>query len=359
MDELKKYVSNTVISNGNQFAFTNGDPEEKHTGLLFIKVYKGGTFPYVFAYSSVLDSTFGDGKSSHCNEVCPKWILHSLQVAPVSTCEPEEAEKADFRQVLFSGKETAVIENERLLFSDPTELTTEKGQYICLKTVFSGERIPHHEESLIPKFVSQNGRWTASVRVPVPVFTGVKRKVNKRVAFIGDSITQGLGTEFNACRYYAAYLADMLGEENAYWNLGIGYARGSDAATRGVWLTKAAANDVVTVCFGVNDILQGHSAEEVINDIGEIVTFLKERGCTVILQTVPPFDYDAQHAGVWRKVNEALAERFSDRVDELFDTVPVLSADGDSPVSRYGSHPNGQGHLVWAQNLAPVIRKYI
>ncbi|MCQ2462272.1 MAG: SGNH/GDSL hydrolase family protein [Clostridia bacterium] len=359
MDKLKKYASNTVLSNGNQFFFINADPEEKTTGLIFIKVYRGGTFNYVFAYSSILDSTFADGKKSRCNFICPKWTIHSLEAAVVDTCEPEKSEKSVFKKVLFGANEAVDIENRELLFSDPVELTAASGQYICLKTVFSGEKIPNHEESLVPKFVFRDGKWRSSVHIPVPVFTGIEASVKKRVGFIGDSITQGLGTEFNAYRYYSAYIADILGDEYAYWNLGIGYARGSDAATGGIWLKKAGYNDIVAVCFGVNDILQGHTADEIKKDILKIVTQLKSRDCTVILQTVPPFDYDRRNTVTWNSVNAYIKTELNTVADEIFDTVPFLSADGSSPVSKFGSHPNGEGHLVWAKALAPVLKKYL
>ena len=94
-------------------------------------------------------------------------------------------------------------------------------------------------------------------------FHGRSAAGKARIAFIGDSITQGCGTTYNGYKQYAAVAAGRLGEDYAFWDLGLGYARGSDAATDGIWLYKAKQNDLVSVCFGVNDILQGHSAGEV------------------------------------------------------------------------------------------------
>lgn len=350
-----KFVSNTLAANGNQTVFFP-DGEGPETGVVFLKVFAGGAYDYIFAYSDTLDSTFADGSASACNDVCPPWRILSLSAAATSSLSVRDA---DFTPVLFGGREETTVGSPTVL-SDPVRLDVPEDGYLCLKLTFAGEKLPYHEESIMPVFRLTEDGLQPDKKVPLPVFTGVRRSVNKRVGFLGDSITQGCGTPVNGYGYYAAYLSALLGKENAYQDLGLGYARASDAATDGIWLRKAKQNDVVTVCFGVNDILQGHPEETVKADLKTIVEKLKEAGCTVILQTVPPFDYGETHEKIWRNVNGYIRGELSRIADAVFDDVPVLSADGkDCPQSKYGAHPSAEGHKVWAEALRDTVGKFL
>ena len=357
-DIFKNYVSATLASNGNQTFFFPENESEILTGMVFIKIYKGGKFNFIFSYSGVIDSTFADGNVSRCNDICKGWKIHSLRAAAADSCDPDIAEKLNFKTVTFNGKSSVTVDKD-LIFSDPVEINAEKDSYICLKTEFSGYCVPHHEESIIVLF-RKNNNWEASSKVPVPVFTGIDRTVRKRIAFIGDSITQGIGSDFNSYKHYAACTAVLLGGENSYWDLGLGFARGSDAASDGIWLEKAKQNDIISVCFGVNDILKNHTEEELKKDLKTIVEKLKKAGLKVIIQTVPPFDYDSRNAEIWRNVNKYIRTELSETADAVFDNNPILCEDGkDSPKAKYGGHPNNTGHRLWAEALAECIKNII
>lgn len=359
MNIFKKYVSNTLASNGNQTFFEPENPRLAECGMVFIKVFKGGKFPYVFAFSGVLDSTFGDGSKSVRNYVCPPWKIHSIGYTVTDNAEPNEAEKNDFMPLTFDGSISKHINGERLVFTDPTEISVEKNQFICLKITFSGERIPCHEESIIALYRKFSDGWKLSPRVPVPVFTGVERVAKKRIAFIGDSITQGIGTQFNSYMHYAARIAEAIGDEYAFWDLGIGYARGADAATDDMWLEKAKQNDIISVCFGVNDMFQGRTVEQIIKDLTTLVETLKKAGLKVIIQTVPPFDYNEPHTSMWCAMNEYITSELAEKADGYLDTVEFLSIDGSSPKAKYSGHPNNEGNAVWAEKLLPIIKDLI
>lgn len=359
MNIFEKYVSNTLASNGNQTFFESENPSIAECGMVFIKVFKGGKLPYVFAFSGVLDSTFSDGSKSVCNDVCPPWKIHSIGYTVTDTAEPCEAEKNDFMPLTFDGSISKLINGERLVFTDPTEISAEKNQFICLKITFSGERVPCHEESIIAIYRRFSDCWKLSPKVPVPIFTGVERSVRKRIAFIGDSITQGIGTQFNSYMHYAARIAETFGDEYSFWDLGIGFARGADAATDGVWLERAKQNDIITVCFGVNDIFRGRTVEQIINDLTALVDTLKKAGLKVVIQTVPPFDYNEPYTSMWHAVNEYITSELADKADGYLNTVEFLSEDGNSPRAKYGGHPNNEGNALWAEKLLPIINSLI
>lgn len=360
MNVFEKYVSNTLASNGNQTFFEPENPKRVECGMVFIKVFKGGNFPYIFAFSGVIDSTFGDGSRSVCNYLCPPWKIHSIGYAVTDTAEPSEAEKKDFMPLTFDGSLSKCINGEKLVFTDPKEISAEKNQYICLKITFSGERVPCHEESIVAIYRRLSDGWKLSPRVPVPVFTGVERNVKKRIAFIGDSITQGIGTQFNSYMHYAARIAEALGDDYAFWDLGLGYSRGADAATDGAWLERAKHNDVITVCFGVNDMFHDRTAEQITDDLNTLIDAFKNAGLKVVIQTVPPFDYNEPFTSIWRTVNKNISTELANKADGYLNTVDFLSEDGKaSPKAKYGGHPDNNGNAVWAENLLPIIKKLL
>ena len=144
----------------------------------------------------------------------------------------------------------------------------------------------------------------------------------------------------------------MLSDENAFWNIGIGYARAYDAASDGVWLYKAKQNDWVFLCLGVNDTCRDRSAEDIIGSLSKIVRILKAEGIKILIQTVPPFDYNPERKKVWDEVNAYIREVLSKEVDAFFDCVPVLGKSEEEPhIAKYGGHPDDEGCLVWAKAL--------
>ena len=355
MDIYKNFVSGTLASNGNQRILRSSRKNAVRTGCVFIRVSAGGEYEYTFAFSDAIDSTFGNGNDSHCNDLCTGWKINSLQYAVTSGAASADVKCAEFAPLYFGGEKSAAVNG--IINTDPVRINVQKDAYICLKICFSGKKVPYHHESTIALFRKAGRGWKESPELPVPVFTGVKRQVKRRVGFIGDSITQGCGTTKNGYKQYAAVAAQKLGEDFAFWDMGLGYARGSDAATDGGWLNRAKQNDITCVCFGVNDILQGHDADTVKKDLETIVDRLKEAGVKVILQTVPPFDYDEKNTETWLEINRYIKSELREKADAVFDTSEILSADGvDTPRSKYGSHPNDEGHRVWGEKLAETIK---
>ncbi len=152
----------------------------------------------------------------------------------------------------------------------------------------------------------------------------------------------------------------MLGEDYAFWDIGIGYGRASDAASDGAWLFKVKQNDVVVVCYGVNDIIQGQSAKQIKSDLTYIVETLKKENITVAIQTVPPFDYVGEKIEIWNNVNEYIRNELSKKADMMFDIAPYLAkSKGEPHLTKYGDHPNEEGCRIWAEALYPQLKQLI
>jgi len=355
MKYFEKFVSNTLAACGNQSFFTE-DGEKIITGRVYCRVFAGGKFPYSLLYSNIMDSTYSDGSHSHKNLVCDEWTIHSIKVGVTNSVEPSEVPSGRLTNLTVDGNFSKTVAPGEFFSTDPVTLDAQKGQYICIEISFSGKTIPFHQESVIPIFRLGADGWTRDVCVPVPGMVGCAREVEKRVLFMGDSITQGCGTEWNSYTHFGSVIADKIGEKYAFWDIGIGYGRADDAASDGAWLYKAKQNDVAIVCYGVNDIYQGFTAAKIVKNLGVIVDKLNERGIKVILQTPPPFDYAGANLKKWHYVNKKIKTELANRVYAVIDTVPILARNLENPqFPAYGGHPNAEGHRKWAEKILPTV----
>ncbi len=370
IDMFETYFSNTVAGSGNQHFFVL-DKSKSQTGRVFYKITAAGEYNYSVMFSNIIDSTFADGAQSHKNLVCKSWkILEAKVCACDKTIIPNNFTKDavanainstafDFTSLTFGGNTHKEVAPGELFFSDPVRLNFEKGDYFCLEITFSGEMIPYHEETLLPVFVKGEAGWSYSRLMPFAGMIGCDRPITEQIGFIGDSITQGCGTPFNAYTHWCAVFADMFGENYAYWNLGLGYGRADDMASDGAWAFKAKQNDTLFVCYGVNDINQGFSEKQIINNLTRIVDILKKENKRVILQTIPPFNYEEDKIAIWKNVNSYIKNELAKKVDFVFDVVPVLQKSGEGPhMARFGPHPDEEGCRLWAEKLYEEIIKF-
>lgn len=346
---------------GNQSFFTPSDPSVPLVARAFFRLEVGGEHEYSLLFSNIIDSTYADGRHSARNRICAPWRIEGARVCLSAECDcyglPEDKGWIPLR---FGGDLCRDVAPGEFFASDAITLSPRPHEYLCLELTFSGKEIPYHEESLLPIFAKEGDGWTPTKRMPLPGMIGCRRSVERRVGFIGDSITQGCGTPHNSYTHYGARIAGALGDRYSYWDLGLGYGRANDAASLGAWFYKAKHLDVITVCFGVNDILQGFSPEQTKKDLYTLVTSLKAAGVTVLLQTIPPFGYQGEKIAHWKALNTYILTELAPLVDEVFDVVPLLGLGGEfSHIARYGDHPNAEGHRVWSEALAPVLMKLL
>ena len=368
MSWFDSYTSNTCAGSGNQLTFDS----EKRTGRVYYQIYAGGAYPYSILFSNTVDSTFADGSLCRRNVQGGNWEILEARAAVCpgtalgADVESDAAAQAvnnlelSFVPLTFGGQGTKQVAPGEFFTSDPVELSFEKMDYLCLELTCAGTGIPYHEESQLPVYVRDGENWHYCKHMPFASMVGCARPVKKRIGYLGDSITQGCGTGVNTYRHWNAVLAEKLGPDYAHWNLGIGYGRGSDAATDGVWLYRAKQNDVVIVCYGVNDIL--HDIREPAGeaklkaDLEKIVDCLNAAGAKVVLQTVPPFDYAGEQIGIWRRVNDYIRNTLAQKVAMVFDDVPHLCLDEKQPhMSKFGPHPDAAGCAVWADALYDAL----
>lgn len=379
-DFLHIYSSNTLAASGNQTLFYSD--QRQYTGRIFYKIRTGGRYNYAFLYSDIIDSTFNDGTVSRAGTVCGGYTIHSLR-AGICRCAdfesfnrafPSDPERliemspdkkdnalcvADFTDITFDGCASRVIEAGTYALTDPVSLCFENGDFLCLEITYSGTKVPYHNETIISTYIKNGDAWKESKLMPFPAIVGYDRPISKRIAYIGDSITQGSGTPLNSYTHWCAVVSGKLDESIAAWNLGFGFARAYDAASDGSWLYKAKQNNAVCVCFGVNDILRGRTAAELKLDLKIIVERLIENGVKVLVQTPPPFDYNASLTEIWEDVCEYILTELPQMGCAVFDNREILGKKESLNMSAYGDHPNSEGCKKWGESLVPAVNELL
>jgi lysophospholipase L1-like esterase len=354
---LKQYTSATLAAGGIHMLFKSDG--ETRTGRVYNKLYVEGTYDFSFLFSCVTDSTFADGAEIVRDMPAGSWTVYSASVAVSDTADPDK-DKAPRTRLSFDGKSTKNVASGEAFTTDPVRLDVKKGQYLGIELTYAGRLLPCHRESIVPVFRQTPEGWVPDPDMPIPSMTGCSREVSMRVCFWGDSITQGIGTPFDSYMYYAARTAELIGYSGiAYWNIGMGWARADDAAADGIWMEHARQNDVVSVCFGVNDLQNGFTGEELIENLIRIVSSLKKAGCSVLVQTVPPFGNDPEFEKKRQIVNRFILNDPGLGADAVFDCGKILGKPDAPHLARYGDHPDAEGCRLWAEALAPVLRKLI
>ncbi len=357
---FQKMVSNTLAGSSSQTMFKPENANQEYIGRVFYKIFAGGEYNYSFLFSGSTDSSFPLANVTPADYYITDWEITFARVGKCKSCTMESFEEiTDFKPLTFDGQKCFKVITPTLFCSDEIKLNFEKDDYLCLEIGYKGKEIPHHYENTIPAFVKTNEGWTACHQAVFACMIGCDRKVEKRIAYLGDSITQGLGAGYNEYKHWNAVLSEKLGDKYAYWNLGIGYGRANDCAKDKLWLFKARQSDIVVVCYGVNDIFRVNDVATTKNDYLKIANELKASGCTVIFQTIPPFDFSYATLDMYKELNSYIKTQIASIVDGIFDISPILTQDLEEGQAKFGGHPNQEGCKLWAENLYPLIKEMV
>ena len=367
-----KYVSNVPLGSGTNYILDSREPRRYRVRAYFRPIMSG-EFNWRIYYMNSVNSTFAGGTTAWRNRSGGKIKLLSAYLADGGeidgrefadgASEPEMLDGA--RQLTFNGAESTELEPDDEVWSDELSLNIPEGHYIVFEWRHEGDAIPCTPDHRAAVFVDRGDGFAAgdSLNAPLPAMFGCERPYVKRLAFLGDSITQGCGTGRNRYEMWVARISAMM-PEYAVWNLGLGYARAADAATDACWLQKAKQNDVVVVTLGVNDLLHGSyergrssTAGELIADITKIIVSLQSAGVEVILSLLPPFDFTDEQKLEWRAVNLAIPELARLYGCKIYNFMSSLEAGGILECKpKYGAHPNGDGGRAAADEFRRAFK---
>lgn len=349
--DFTTYVSNTVVSTGNNFYI---EKAENITYRAYLPVEQYGELEYKFFFTNTVDSTYTKGKIAFVGKSGGSYTISNATVADGGTGVEDKI--TNRTPVTFGGKETKEVAADESYWSDPVTMNIPEGHYMVWEWTVSGEGIPCNKMSSLTSTASSADGETFEFcdEIPLPQIIGAKRDVKHTVAAIGDSITQGCQTEQMKYEFWASKISTQLGSDVAFFNCGLGWARASDAASNENWLSRVSQYDTVIVAFGTNDIVSGKyggkksSAEEIDEYLDAIVSYLTEKGCDVILFNAPPQDFKKTNEGIRTALNEkipAIAEKYGAK---FFDFSALLSTEDEPGKAVYGGHPNGEGGTVVA-----------
>ncbi len=349
--DFTTYVSNTVVSTGNNFYI---EKAENITYRAYLPVEQYGELEYKFFFTNTVDSTYAKGKNAFVGKDGGAYTVSNAVIADGGTSTEDEI--TNRTPVTFGGKETKEVAADESYWSDPVTVNIPEGHYMVWEWTVSGEGIPCNKMASLTSTASSADGETFQFcdEIPLPQLIGAKRDVKHTVAAIGDSITQGCQTEQMKYEFWASKISTQLGSDVAFFNCGLGWARASDAASNENWLSRVSQYDTVIVAFGTNDIVSGKyggkksTAEEIEGYLDTIVSYLTEKSCDVILFNAPPQDFKETNEGIRTALNEkipAIAEKYGAK---FFDFSALLSTEDEPGKAVYGGHPNGEGGTVVA-----------
>jgi len=176
------------------------------------------------------------------------------------------------------------------------------------------------------------------------------------VAFLGDSLTAGLGLE--EYEAYPAVLADKLaeaGEPIRVINAGVSGDTSAGGLRRLSWLLKQKPA-VLVVALGANDGLRGLPVDDTEHNLREIVRRGKEAGAQILLlgMKIPPNygDYAAEFTALYPRLARDLGVPLVPFLLEGVGGVPDLN-------QADGMHPTAEGQRKVAGNVLPYLRPLV
>ncbi|PVE10522.1 SGNH/GDSL hydrolase family protein [Streptomyces scopuliridis] len=297
-----------------------------------------------------------------------------------------EAVAGTMRQLSFGRRASVTIPPGGQIVSDPVALRVpyDGDLLVTLHTPRAGGPVTYHRHALQTSYLADGDRtrdldasaYTPSRRVwrYLTAVDVLNREARGAVVAFGDSITDGVGSGYEANRRWPDVLAARLRDQHiGVLNEGIGGNRvlsdassqrngasGLDRFRRDV-LDRAGAK-VVVIDLGINDILRGRETDpaRITAGLRELAQRAKARGLRVIGSTLTPFGahrgYNALTESVRDRVNEEIR---SGRVfDEVVDFDKAVrdpyAPDRIRPVydSGDGLHPSDAGYRVMGRYLS-------
>ena len=352
MNFFKQYPSNTYAGSCNNYMLFS-ENEREITSRMFFRVIDHGEFPYRFFFRNIVDSTFSNGEKSQANRVGDPLMIKETKVGTCSASGNDIAmvEDIPMKSVTYDGNESITLDGGASAWTDEIVLDVEEGEYLVFQWTVSGKNIPYTPDKKFSCYVLSHGFWVPSNECPQPCLVGCDRPVNLRVAFWGDSITQGCQTRDDLYEFWVAEIGKQL-PGVAVWNLGLGFGRAQDAATLGAWFEKAKEYDFVSLCFGVNDTREIPDTQKICGYLRTAVTALKEHGVRVGIFTLPPCSYAPAREKIWRECCDYVKNELSKDCEYCFDTVRVLGLNPPfDHMARWNAHPNAVGCKLLADTF--------
>jgi len=182
----------------------------------------------------------------------------------------------------------------------------------------------------------------------------VERRENRKILFLGDSLTAGFGVEQEEA---FPTLIDQMLRQKGYLNItvinaGISGSTTASAVSRLKWYARMKP-DILFLALGANDGLRGLSLKAMEQNLKSAIDIALAAGMEVILagMEIPP-NYGVEYSTNFRNVFKTIAEK------QRVTLMPYLLKDvgGFEDLNQPdGVHPNAEGCKIIAVNVLPYI----
>lgn len=333
------YTSATVLSSAANFKF-KPSTDTTMTFRTYIKPREYGSLRMKIWHSNAVDSTWADGSESRAGDAGGAWRIESCTIGDGGSVPDGSVCEGGLRTVTFDGHASRQVLEGETFWSDPVDVHIPEGHFLVFTwAITAGPEtyIPYNTETVLASAfeakgdvsgqLSSGGFTSAANRQVLPSLIAYERNTDKLLVFLGDSITQGVRNELDGYTFWSARIAEGLDPSIGVWNIGSGWARTYDLVTHSPWMAKAKAGDEVVICLGVNDVgTAGRSAEQLIHDLTSVINQLKaaNEAVSIILFTLPAFNFEGAQEAVWRTVNEWIRRQAPALVSRVFDIAQIL-----------------------------------
>ena len=212
---------------------------------------------------------------------------------------------------------------------------------------------------------------TAALCCGLPLLINAADDGVKTIAFVGDSITVGVGSSPRAKRY-STLAVDMLNREagkTLYKELN--FAVSGSSMTTHPWPNKRASAypfkinpvvkakpDIVVINHGVNDNSGGASLAQYAWCYRSFVRDIKKKlpKATIILMTITPMRADNKSNAEWTNQTNAIIQEIAAQEGTLV-AHSNLAIRNRMEFFPDGTHPNNDGYQVMAEALVKAIKE--
>ena len=194
---FRTFTADTTAGSANQVLARFPAPVTR-TGRVSYRLTRGGE-RYALLFANRIDSTFADGAISKANDAGGLWEIRAMRIGlakepgmPAGACQT----------VTFDGRPNRMVQaGEGFFCSDPVTLRAAPGDCLVYEVTVRGNDFPYHEEMVLNVHSGEHEPLPLDKRIPVPLMVGCDRPARKKIGFLGDSITQGVGAECSSTGY--------------------------------------------------------------------------------------------------------------------------------------------------------------
>lgn len=189
--------------------------------------------------------------------------------------------------------------------------------------------------------------------------TPVNQTEQKKIIFLGDSLTEGYGVDINST--YTHLLQEQFDKENIHWkvvNAGISGSTTASAKGRIKWLLKDKNKpSIIVIVLGANDGLRGQKIDGIKANLSEAVEMIKKENIQVFISEimVPP-NYGKEYSDNFKKIFSQISK------EKKISLMPFILKDvAGKPELNIadGIHPNEKGHKIVYEQVFKFIKPFL